>query len=250
MPPPAVVLSWGQLRRAGLFPVATTGSCSHSYRCAVRVFGYSAYDSIRKPPKRCAGSSSSPATTTTTPTGGDGTTSIRRRSGAGMRPAQSPTEKQREAKQIFPETLKSGRYKQQSTRAQRLYEGPASPSASAADTRFFRKLEDYREVQDSDPYASVFGEKVSVERRRVKEWQRQFEEENADVELPYERTNILARLAPNWFVRCFVNMRDRGGAESTGFLWAIGISAVVLLWLVGYLFYTPPSKAKPIAELR
>ncbi|CAM41777.1 conserved hypothetical protein [Leishmania braziliensis MHOM/BR/75/M2904] len=173
----------------------------------------------------------------------------------------------------FPETLKSGRPAQQNTISQQLfYANPANAAdmarqqqldweytqhmrelhtqRGAADRRFFQRVTDYRDIRDGDPYASVFGESGGTLRLRTAAWQRQFEKENEDVELPYERTNVLARLAPNWFVRYFVNLRDKGGADHLYFLWACALAAVSLLWLVGYLFYTAPSQARPTREIR
>lgn len=215
-------------------------SLHHSYRnCAARSFGYSAYDSVRRSAKR--------RNTRAGDNTGGGTP---RRGGDSIRPTQSPSERLRESRHIFPETLKSGRYKQQGTRAQRLYGGGGAPGERAPDRRFYRRVEDYREVQDDDPYAGVFAERASVKKRRVEEWQRQFEEENAHVELPYERTNVIARLAPNWFVRYFLNMRDKGGVDHLGLLWLCVIISLGLLWAVGYMFYTPPQQARSIAEVR
>ncbi|RNF22802.1 uncharacterized protein Tco025E_03117 [Trypanosoma conorhini] len=214
----------------------------------VRAFGYSPFASVRKPPKGRNGPHAS-----VVPNNTSSTSSSNNAAGSGLgraRPTKPASQRLQEAKRMFPETLKSGRYKEENTRAQRLYEGPASAGNLGPDRRFYRKVEDYREVQDDDPYAGIFGESVGVKRRRVKEWQRQFEEENSTVELPYERTNVLARLAPNWFVRYFVNMRDRGGVDHAGFLCACAFVTSGLLWLVGYLFYTPPSQARPLAELR
>ncbi|KAH9586309.1 hypothetical protein LSM04_005567 [Trypanosoma melophagium] len=243
--------------------------------CALRFFGYSAYNSIRKPPKRSTSSSHSHEMDNKS---GDDNYNQHKSSsyyyyghnksksnhqpshntnhigGIGVRTTQKSSQRRRESKQIFPETLKSGRYKQQNTKSQRLYTGPISSSynnnTNPPDRRFFRKLQDYREVQDDDPYAGVFSERASVQKRRVKEWQRQFEEENADVELPYERTNVIARLAPNWFVRFFINMRDRGGVDHLGYLFICMFITAASLWAVGCLLYTPPSRSRPIAEVR
>ncbi|KAF8303862.1 hypothetical protein TcYC6_0036230 [Trypanosoma cruzi] len=243
---------WLPFRQFRQFPsVSCTSRSVWGY--SIRLFGYSAYDSIRKPPKRRKGPHALFANTAATVRGKNDNVHEGGVHGSGVgrtRPTQPESQRLQEAKRTFPETLKSGRYKQQNTKSQRLYQGAASASESAPDRRFYRKVEDYREVQDDDPYAGVFKERVGVERRRLKEWQRQFEEENAHVELPYERTNVIARIAPNWFVRYFLNLRDKGGVEHGGFLWACAFVTLSLLWLVGYFFYTPPSKARPIAELR
>lgn len=173
----------------------------------------------------------------------------------------------------FPVTLKSGRTVQQNTKSQQIFFENSANAAEmarqqqidrdyvrqmqetrarrgAADRRFFQELKDYKDIQDGDPYASIFGESQGTQRLRTAAWQRQFERENADVELPYERTNVVARLAPNWFVRYFVNLRDRGGADHMTFLWGCAIATGSLLWLVGYLFYTSPNRARPVSEIR
>lgn len=194
-------------------------------------------------------------------------------SSTSTRPLQSSVQRQKEAEMAFPKTLKSGRPAQQNTISQQLfYANPANAADMArqqqldreytqqmrelhakrgsADRRFFQRMTDYRDIQDGDPYASVFGESGGTQRLRTAAWQRQFEKENEDVELPYERTNVLARLAPNWFVRYFVNLRDKGGADHLYFLWTCALIAVSLLWVVGYLFYTAPSRARPTSEIR
>eukprot|EP00760_Papus_ankaliazontas_P030834 PhM_4_TR5040/c0_g1_i1/m.6666 len=70
----------------------------------------------------------------------------------------------------------------------------------APDRRFYRPHSDYREIQDGDPYSTVFGERQTVANERLREWQKQFEKENADVLLPYERDTFLKRLMPNWAI--------------------------------------------------
>ncbi|KAG5485474.1 hypothetical protein LSCM1_07558 [Leishmania martiniquensis] len=194
-------------------------------------------------------------------------------SSTSTRPLQSSAERRKEAKMTFPKTLKSGRPAQQNTISQQLFYAKSANAADmarqqqmdreytqqmrelqakrgAADRRFFQRMTDYRDIQDGDPYASVFGESGGTQRLRTAAWQRQFEKENESVELPYERTNVLARLAPNWFVRYFVDLRDSGGADHLYFLWVCAFSSVSLLWLVGYLFYTAPSRARPTSEIR
>ncbi|RHW68053.1 hypothetical protein DPX39_110101200 [Trypanosoma brucei equiperdum] len=206
---------------------------------ALRFFAYSPYDSIRKPPKGKGGSRAS-----CNPIKVAGMSVTNSNCGFPDRACgESPTPWK------FPETLKSGRYKDERQRRRR-YEGPKVRDSAGPDRRFYRRLKDFREVQDDDPYAGVFNERDSVKKQRVKEWQRQFEEENADVELPYERTNVLARLPPNWFVRYFVNMRDRGGADSLVHVVILAVGLFMTLWIIGRLFYTPPSQARPISELR
>jgi hypothetical protein len=105
----------------------------------------------------------------------------------------------------------------------------ASDMAKAPDARYSRKVEDYREIQDNDPYATLFGERVSVARVKLAEWRKQFERENADVELPYERTNVLFRAVPNRWVRFFVRVRSRGFMDPMYLHMAMGL-LVCILW--------------------
>jgi hypothetical protein len=167
------------------------------------------------------------------------------------RPTQSPAERRRDEQIIFPKTTKSGRYEHQATLAQRLYE-PEKRAApvDSPDARFFRKHKDYREIQDPDPHAALFGESTSTQRIRVREWQKQFEKENEDVWLPYERDTALKRAAPNWFVRHFVQLRDSGGADSLVYIAVPGGMSILLLslWLRNY--YVSSEDAKPLSEVR
>ncbi len=180
-----------------------------------RAFHYSPYDSIRK------------------------------------RPSQSPAERKRDEQIVFPKTLQSGRYAHQATLAQRLYE-PEKRTAPAdvPDSRFFRKHKDYREIQDPDPHAGLFGESKATEKTRVREWQKQFEKENENVWLPYERDTALKRAAPNWFVRHFVQLRDRGGSESVVYIAVpfLGSFGILGLWLRSY--YVTREEAKPLSDVR
>jgi hypothetical protein len=189
------------------------------------------------------------------------------------RPLQSSVQSRKEAEMAFPKTLKSGRPAQQNTVSQQLFYANSANAAEmayqqqvdreyaqqmrelhakkgAADRRFFQRLVDYREIRDGDPYAAIFGESGGTQRLRTAAWQRQFEKENEHVELPYERTNVVARLAPNFFVRYFVNLRDNGGADHLYMLWTCAFMAFTSLALVGYLFYTAPSRARPTSEIR
>ncbi|KAK7198915.1 hypothetical protein NESM_000858300 [Novymonas esmeraldas] len=229
-------------------------------RKAARLHGAEAAAAGPAPPAAAAATMTSSTTTTSS-------------SSSSSRPLQSSVQRRKEAEMAFPQTLKSGRPAQQNTRAQQIFYANRANAADmahqqqldreytqqmrelhakrgGADRRFFQRMTDYRDVQDSDPYASVFGESGSTQRLRTAAWQRQFEKENEDVELPYERTNVLARLAPNWFVRYFVNLRDSGGADHLYFLLACGTAAASLLLAVGYLFYTAPHRARPTSEIR
>ncbi|CCW69535.1 unnamed protein product [Phytomonas sp. Hart1] len=196
----------------------------------------------------------------------------RRESSSCMRPLQSSVQARGEAEIVFPKTLKSGRFEQHNTRSQRIFfensknaEGffkqqqidreyiqrmREAEHDKDIDRRFFSRINDYRDIADTDPYAEVFGESASTRRLRTAAWQRQFEKENEDVELPYERTNSIARLAPNWFVRYLINLRDSGGSDHLYFLVALGILAVALLSSAIYMFRAHPRKAKPISEIR
>lgn len=185
---------------------------SFNVRCTgLRALKYSPYDSLRKRP-------------------------------------QSPAAKKRDEQLIFPKTLKSGRFENKSTVAQRLFSTPEQ--AQQPDRRFFRPVEDYREIADPDPYAKVFGESKTVAKTRVRQWQKQFEEENADVELPYERTNVLKKAAPNWFVRYFIDMRDNGGLNHAWHLFGFVLLLLGAVILISYLLFTAPSQARPISEVR
>lgn len=197
--------------------------------------------------------------------------------GTRLRPAASDAQQRKDSEQVFPETLPSGRPAQQYTVSQRLFYDSHQEAAAQVqeqmtadrrleqeerllnqknhkrDWRLFRKWNDYREIQDPDPYrgeGKLFPESKSTNQLRTAAWQAQFEKENEDVFLPYERTSTLKRLAPNWFVRYFVRLRDRGGADHLYHLILCGTIAASLLLLVGYLFYTAPSRAKPLKELR
>ncbi len=44
-----------------------------------------------------------------------------------------------------------------------------------ADSRFYRQAEDYTEIGSSDDYNGLFRESTSVQKVRIREWQRQFE---------------------------------------------------------------------------
>ena len=167
------------------------------------------------------------------------------------RPTQSPAQRKRDEQIVFPKTLKSGRYEHQATLAQRLYQPDkrAAP-ADAPDARFFRKAQDYREIQDPDPHAPLFGESKTTERIRVREWQNQFEKENEDVWLPYERDTALKRAAPNWFVQHFVQIRDGGGANSMIYvLIPVGLAMLILGWWIRN-YYVETDAAKPLSEVR
>ena len=85
---------------------------------------------------------------------------------------------------------------------------------------------------------------------RLQAWREQFEKENANVELPYERTNVVFRSVPNWFVRFFMRVRDAGGPKTTNGLHIFMASVMVLLCVLGTLFYVHPLKARPITELK
>eukprot|EP00796_Vickermania_ingenoplastis_P000621 gene623-343_t len=188
--------------------------------------------------------------------------------GSRLRPAASTAQQRLEGERLFPETLPSGRPAQQYTVSQRLFYAAHSDAAAkvqeqlaadrllleeerklrsrrGADFRFFRRWSDYREIQDPDPLrgeGKLFGESKATAQLRTAAWQAQFEKENEDVFLPYERDTTLRKLAPNWFVRYFVHLRDSGGADHLHHLVVIGVGAATLLWLVGYLFYTAPAR--------
>lgn len=271
---------------AGQWKAAAAPCCAPSLSVSRRSLHYSPLDTLR--PKSSSsgrqgqvskvndGAPNSPATASRHRAGAI-TGAERPFNGTRMRPAAAGAQQRAEARQIFPKTLPSGRPEQQYTVSQQLFY-KANPSAAAAveeqqladrrllraeeelkrkrremDRRFFRRWSDYREIEDSDPYCGsgkLFNETSSTSQLRLSAWQAQFEKENEDCYLPYERTTVLRRLAPNWFVRYFVSLRDSGGADHVYHLVLIGTIAGSLLLLVGYLFYTAPSRAKPVKELR
>lgn len=229
-----------------------------------RCMTYSTFGAMRRKGQRsrCTGDAS-----------GSGSLARSAKDSTNSRPLQSSVQDRKDASMAFPTTLKSGRPAQQNTTAQQIFYANAANAADvahqqqidreyaqqmrelhakkgAADRRFFQRTVDYRDIQDGDPYAGVFGESGGTQRLRTAAWQRQFEKENEDVELPYERTNVIAKLAPNIFVRYFVNLRDNGGADHLYMLWACAFMAGSSLLLVGYLFYTAPSRARPTSEIR
>lgn len=173
---------------------------------------------------------------------------------------------------LFPTTLKSGRPAQQNTVSQQIFYSnrrnaeelakqraidreyvqrmKEAEAGKGVDRRFFTRVEDYTQIADPDPYAGVFGESKSTQKLRVAAWQRQFEKENEDVELPYERTSRLSRLAPNWFVRMLVNVRDQGGFNHPYYLaLAMSIAAFMVI-LLTHMTHTKPSESRPMSEVR
>ncbi|KPI83148.1 hypothetical protein ABL78_7826 [Leptomonas seymouri] len=242
-------------------PAARLRTSHHTVYAQCRCMAYSTFGAMRRKPNRSQGAGHESA-----PTAPPGASTS-------SRPLQSSVQRRKEAEMAFPKTLKSGRSAQQNTVSQQLFYANRANAAEmarqqqidreyaqqmrelhakrgAADRRFFQRASDYRDIQDGDPYAAVFGESGSTQRLRTAAWQRQFEMENEDVELPYERTNVVARLAPNFFVRYFVNLRDNGGADHLYMLWACALITLSSLMLVGYLFYTAPSRARPTSEIR
>lgn len=172
------------------------------------------------------------------------------------RRTQAPTSLQQHKDQepvSFGKTLPSGRIEfpnsGKSTTSSSSSAKQYAPS-DAPDRRFSRPLQDYTEVQDQDPYRGLFHESKSTVKLRTSQWQKQFEEENAHVELPYERTNPLSRTAPNWFVRYFVNIRDRGGLDSTKHLNAVVGFTVAVLCAYSVLTQTRARDARPIHEVK
>ena len=175
------------------------------------------------------------------------------------RRAQAPSSLKKKEEQEpvgFGKTLPSGRVvnpaatsHQSTTTTSRASNKQYTPS-DAPDRRFARPIQDYTEVQDQDNYSGLFRESTATVKLRTSQWQKQFEEENAHVELPYERTNVLARTAPNWFVRYFVNIRDNGGMDSTRQLnFVFGFTVVVVC---SYTVFTQTRSrdARPLQEVK
>lgn len=121
---------------------------------------------------------------------------------------------------------------------------------SHGDRRFFRKIEDFREIQENDPYSSIFREKASTIKLRLQAWRAQYEKENATVEAPYERTNPIFRMAPNAWVRLFIRVRDDGGISS-GWVLHLGmavIAAVAIIYTA--IVYVRPKDAKALRNVQ
>lgn len=251
-------------RRLAYMHQSLAGAAAAQAATQRRFMTYSTFGAMRRKPRRSR--DNEPLADSAAPVTRPGASTS-------SRPLQSSVQRRKEAEMNFPKTLKSGRPAQQNTKSQQIfYSNPANAAEmarqqqldreyarqmrelhtrkGAADRRFFQRTSDYRDIADGDPYATIFGESGGTQRLRTAAWQRQFEKENEDVELPYERTNVLARLAPNIFVRYFVNLRDNGGADHLYMLWTCAFMALSSLALVGYLFYTPPSRARPTSEIR
>lgn len=108
---------------------------------------------------------------------------------------------------------------------------PAS-AQPAPDSRFYRKINDYTEITDQDSYSTLFGERQSVEKLRVSEWRKQFEAENAHVDVPYERNTWVKRvLIPNWFVRVMIRVRDGGIPDVNIFLVGVAVLFTFGIWV-------------------
>lgn len=153
---------------------------------------------------------------------------------------------------IYSETLPSGRYKNDTEtlrieRELRRMEMAAARSRGETDTRFQQRVTDFRQIQNSDP---LFKETGETQKLRIRFWQKQFEEENAGVELPYERTNVIYRAVPNWFVRGLLNIRDRGGAETMWWAFAVAALFIGAVAVYHFLAYVNDANAKPVHEIR
>jgi hypothetical protein len=123
-------------------------------------------------------------------------------------------------------------YAQDSFEQQEQTKTAASPTVKRQDSRFTRKIKDFREMEDDDPYRELFGEKRSFVRTKVGAWRNQFEKENESVELPYERSGFLTRSAPNWFVRWMVGLRENQGLDFIYLFGAFGtVMICVALWV-------------------
>ena len=146
----------------------------------------------------------------------------------------SASRRRQEEQIILPKTLKSGRFDEKVTIAQKIADDHDKKKEleEKLDTRFSQRITDFRQIQDPDAMSQLFGETKHTQKVRVREWQRQFEKENENVWLPYERTNFLTRnFMPNWFVKMMVEARDRGGFGRGPF---IGVFFFVLFVLYGF----------------
>jgi len=174
-----------------------------------RGLSYNPYDSIMKKNAGGVGKYTKPDTLQT----GGTAHSI----GGGKRMTES--QRKKEERIILPTTLPSGRFEQKHTTAQTIYNResrgkPEDPYSKPPDSRYYQDASDYRQIKDTDPYAELFGESKTTSRVRIRFWQKQFEEENKDTWLPYERTNAFLRALPNWPVRYLVKLRDMGGYQT------------------------------------
>ena len=117
------------------------------------------------------------------------------------------------------------------------------------DSPFTRKMKDFREMEDNDPYAGLFGEKRSFVRTKVGAWRNQFEKENENVELPYERSGFLTRSAPNWFVKWMIGLRENQGLD---FIYLFGAFGTVLILVAMWINATavPFGKEKDARQLK
>ncbi len=123
-------------------------------------------------------------------------------------------------------------------------------NGATPDSRFFRKLKDFREYKDPDPLGAGFYEKKTVSQERIKVWQKQFEEENKDQELPYDRTNLLYRAVPNWFVRRMLKIREEGGLKTYLVHSCIFFGTIFLCGFLNTFIRVAPSQALKIDSLR
>jgi hypothetical protein len=168
---------------------------------------------------------------------------------------QPMTQTPKEDTPIFPKTLKSGRYDGQKSAVQMMEAAAARKRMrdDVGDRRFMRKVQDYTEIGDEDPLrGTLFKESAAAVKVRERAWQKQFEEENEGVWLPYERTSFLARTAPNWFVKRMVALRDNGGANSGWYIVAPMSAFLLLLFIIGGLLQPArdPNNAIDVAEVR
>ena len=159
------------------------------------------------------------------------------------------TAKQRKMEEriVLPTTLPSGRFEQKHTAAQtafnrEMFGKTEDPHAKPPDSRYYQGVSDFRQIKDADPYADLFGESKATSRVRVRFWQKQFEEENRDTWLPYERTNILLRSIPNWPIKYLVKLRDRGGYQTITpmVIWLVFVLSVASLYT--YFFLARPGE--------
>lgn len=163
----------------------------------------------------------------------------------------SASRRRQEEQIVIPKTLKSGRYDEKATIAQKIAETDEKRAdlREKPDARYAQRIQDFRQIQDPDPLSRLFGESKNTQKVRVREWQRQFEKENEDTWLPYERTNFLTRSMPNWFVKRIVAMRDRGGL-SNSFAPVYAFTFIALLLTYYKLMYVTETKKADPATIR
>ena len=104
-------------------------------------------------------------------------------------------------------------------------------------------------MEDDDPYHQLFGERRSFVRTKVGAWRSQFEKENENVELPYERTNRMSKTAPNWFVKGMIGIRENQGFDPW-YMFGMFFVAMILVAMWQNATVLPIGTEKDVRELK